>query len=274
MDFSIVTPSYNYGRYIGECLASVARQEGATFEHLVMDAGSTDQTAEVVSGFAHVSFFQEPDKGMSEAINKGFLKAKGRWVMWLNADDFLLPNALRKVLECVARNPQADVVFGTYRIVDAQGVLVRTMKLLPYSRFISVHYGCYVPSTATFLNRERTIAQGFMLDERMRTVMDNEYYARLSVAGRKFVYAPQVLAAFRVHDENLSCVGGVKRGTLTDELRYANMGTETEAVRRTYGITLFGNIMLNHALDFGLYLLAWGLKGLLKLPYWFATRES
>jgi len=274
MDFSIVTPSYNYGRYIGECLASVARQEGATFEHLVMDAGSTDQTAEVVSGFAHVSFFQEPDKGMSEAINKGFLKAKGRWVMWLNADDFLLPNALRRVLESAAGNPEADVVFGTYRIVDAQGALVRTMKLLPYSRFISVHYGCYVPSTATFLNRERTIAQGFMLDERMRTVMDNEYYARLSVAGRKFVYAPQVLAAFRVHDENLSCVGGVKRGTLTDELRYANMGTETEAVRRTYGITLFGNIMLNHALDFGLYLLAWGLKGLLKLPYWFATRES
>ena len=64
MDFTIVTPSYNYAHYIRECLESVATQEGVTFEHLVMDAGSKDDTAEVVARFPHASCFQEPDKGM------------------------------------------------------------------------------------------------------------------------------------------------------------------------------------------------------------------
>jgi glycosyltransferase involved in cell wall biosynthesis len=84
MDFTIVTASYNYGHYIGECLESVATQDGVTIEHLVMDAGSKDDTAAVVAGFPHASFFQEPDKGMTDGINKGFRRAKGRWVMWLN----------------------------------------------------------------------------------------------------------------------------------------------------------------------------------------------
>ena len=97
MDFTIVTPSFNYGRHIGECLASVASQEGVTFEHLVMDAGSDDETGEVVRKYPHATFFQEPDKGMSDGINKGFQKAQGRWVMWLNADDRLRPRRAARV---------------------------------------------------------------------------------------------------------------------------------------------------------------------------------
>ena len=99
MDFTIVTPSYNYGQFISGCLQSVADQEGVTFEHLVMDAGSKDDTAEVVSRFPHAAFFQEPDKGMSDGINKGFLKATGQWVMWLNADDLMKPGTLKAVKE-------------------------------------------------------------------------------------------------------------------------------------------------------------------------------
>ena len=91
MDFTIVTASLNYGRFIGDCLASVAAQEGVNCEHLVMDAGSTDDTAAVVSHFPHATFFQEPDAGMSDGINKGFRRAKGDRVMWLNADDRLKP---------------------------------------------------------------------------------------------------------------------------------------------------------------------------------------
>ena len=112
MDFTIVTASYNYARFIGECLQSVASQEGVTFEHLVMDAGSKDDTAEVVGRFPHAQFFQEPDKGMTDGINKGFRRAQGRWVMWLNADDRLKPGALKAVKEFAENNPQADVIYG------------------------------------------------------------------------------------------------------------------------------------------------------------------
>ena len=93
MDFTIVTASYNYGHYIGECLRSVAGQDDVTLEHLVMDAGSKDDTAKLVSEFTHASFFQEPDKGMTDGINKGFRRAQGKWVMWLNADDRLILGA-------------------------------------------------------------------------------------------------------------------------------------------------------------------------------------
>lgn len=274
MDFTIVTPSYNYGRYIGDCLASVANQQGVSCEHLVMDAGSTDDTAEVVSRYPHATFFQEPDKGMSDAINKGFRKAKGKWVMWLNTDDFLEPGALAAVKEHAEKHPGADVIFGTYRFINAEGSLIQNMRLLPYNRFISLHYGCYVPSTATFLRRETTIGEGHLVDERMRLVMDNEYYVRLSLAGKRLIYFPKVLANFRIHNENLSSIGGTSRGGLTAELAHASKRAESEAVRRTYGITLSRNHAITHGADCVLYFAAWFLKGLLKLPYFFPTPGS
>lgn len=274
MDFTIITPSFNYARYIADCLQSVASQEGVTFEHLIMDACSTDNTAEIVSQFPHATFYQESDNGMSDAINKGFQKAKGRWVMWLNADDFLATNALKSVLDFVSSRPDLDVVFGTYNFVDKDGKKIRTMRLLPYSLFISLHYGCYVPSTSTFFRRATTISDGLILDDRLKTVMDNEYYARLSLAGRKFAYYPRVLAGFRIHDANLSHVGGVKHGTFDDAFQNAKMGIESEAIRRTYGVSLFSNSVINHALDFFLYFVAWVLKGLFKLPFWLQTKTK
>ena len=81
VDFSIVTPSYNYSEYIRECLDSVRDQQGVTFEHLIYDAGSTDGTLDILAEYDHINLVVEKDKGMSDAINKGFKKAKGEWVM-------------------------------------------------------------------------------------------------------------------------------------------------------------------------------------------------
>ena len=70
INFTIITPSLNYGHFIGECLESVACQHGVTLEHLIYDAGSKDNTLDVISRFPHAQVVQEPDKGMSDAINK------------------------------------------------------------------------------------------------------------------------------------------------------------------------------------------------------------
>ena len=141
LDFTIVTASYNYGHYIGECLESVASQEGVTFEHLVMDAGSKDDTAEVVARWAHAEFHQEPDKGMSDGINKGFRRARGKWVMWLNADDRLKPGALRKVKEFAELHAEADVIYGCWDFIDANGKFLRRMTLFPFDLPILVQVG-------------------------------------------------------------------------------------------------------------------------------------
>jgi glycosyltransferase involved in cell wall biosynthesis len=248
MDFTIVTPSYNYAHYIGECLASVAEQEGVSLEHLVMDAGSKDGTAEVVAGFAHASFFQEPDKGMSDGINKGFLKAKGRWVMWLNADDRLKPGALKAVKDFAEANPEADVIYGGWDFIDADGGFRRRMTLFPFDRRMLIHLGCYIGSTACFYRRERTIAEGFLLHVDFRYCMDGEYYVRLAAKGKRFLHIPQVLADFRLHGESLS-QRNLGKSDLDGILKFQHQLAEPRTIRRAYGINLSANDHVNGAVD-------------------------
>lgn len=264
--FTIITPSYNYGRYIAECLASVASQEGVTFEHLVMDAGSTDETAEVVARYPHASFFQQPDKGMSDGINKGFQKAKGKWLMWLNADDRMLPGALKGVKEHSETHPEADVIYGCWNFMDAAGNYQRTMTIFPYVRSMMPNHGCYIASTSTYFRRDTTIAEGFLLDIDFRVLMDGEYYCRLSYAGKKFSYLPRVLADFRLHDESIS-QRNIGKIDMAGILAYQHQCAESRAIRRMYGIKLFKDEMANCIVDGFLYHGYRVLKGVLKLIY-------
>lgn len=263
MDFTIVTASFNYGHYIGECLRSVAEQEGVTFEHLVMDAGSRDATAEVVAGFPHASFFQEPDKGMSDGINKGFVRAQGRWVMWLNADDRLKPGALLAVKRFAETHPEADVIYGCWDFIDAGGKFQRRMTLFPFDRRILVQQGCYIGSTACFYRRETTIAQGHLLDIDFGYCMDGEYYARLAGLGRKFYYLPEVLADFRLHGESIS-QKSLGKDDIKNVLRLQRQAAEPRTIRRIHGIRLFQDEALNGIVDGILYHVYRFKKGLLK----------
>ncbi len=263
LDFTIVTPSYNYAHYIGECLQSVAKQEGVTFEHLVMDAGSKDGTTEVVAKFPHVELCQEPDKGMSDGINKGFRRAKGKRVMWLNADDRLKPGALKAVKEFWEHHPEADVVYGCWDFVDAEGDFLRRMTVLPFDRRILVQHGCYIGSTACFYNRETTIAEGHLLDVDFGYCMDGEYYARLASLGKQFEYFPKILADFRLHSESIS-QSSLGKGDMGNVLRFQRQAAEPRAIRRIYGIKLFKDENLNLIADGILYHLFRLKKGILK----------
>jgi len=248
MDFTIVTASYNYGRYIGECLRSVAEQEGVTLEHLVMDAGSSDDTAAVVARFPHAAFFQEPDKGMSDGINKGFRRAKGAWVMWLNADDRLRPGALMAVRELAAARPDADVIYGCWNFIDAEGKFQRRMTLFPFDKRMLIYDACYLASTSCFYRRATTIDRGFLLNEDFHYCMDGEYYARLAVAEKQFVYLPRVLAEFRLHGQSIS-QGHIGKHDMDSVLKYQRQLAEPRAIRRVYGMTPFENDHLNMAFD-------------------------
>jgi glycosyltransferase involved in cell wall biosynthesis len=263
IDFTIVTPSYNYGRFISECLDSVASQDGATFEHRIMDAGSTDETADVVARFPHASFFKEPDKGMTDGINKGFRKAQGEWVMWLNADDIMRPGALRAVKEFAEKNPQADVIYGCWNFVDAEGKFLRRMTVFPFNRRMIANHGCYIASTSTYYRRATTIAEGHLLNISFKTVMDGEYYARLSSLGKCFEYLPRVLADFRLHDESIS-QRNLGKEDIDGLLAHQRQLAESRAIRRVYGIKLFKDEMLNGIVEGVLYHAYRIMKGALR----------
>jgi len=208
--FSIVTPSYNQGRFIAQCIESVRAQEGVEWEHLVVDAGSTDGTLEILARYPHLHWTSGPDQGMSDGINKGFLRATGDWVMWLNTDDYLLPGALQKVAAHARAHPAASVIYGECLYVDETGNLLRRRKDHRFDRNILLFYGCYIQSTATFLRRQ-VITDGHLLDVQYRNCMDFDYYLRLSSAGYRFSFLPEALAAFRWHSSNTSTQFSARR---------------------------------------------------------------
>lgn len=263
-DFSIITPSYNYAHFIDECLSSVAGQEGVTYEHLIVDGGSTDGTAEVVAKYPGVDFVSEPDEGMSDAINKGFRRAKGEWVMWLNTDDKLHPGALKEVLRFARQHEKADVVFGGWHFVDKEGKCIKKMPLFPINKGMLTYLGCYIGSTATFFRRTTVIDEGHLLNIQFRYVMDGEYYNRLVSSGKKFVYFPRYLADFRLHGNNLS-KKNFNSGSVDDLLRLQKQFAESRAIKRAYGHSISKDDNINSLLDSVLYLYYRLLKPALKI---------
>lgn len=203
MKFSIITPSYNQGRFVRDCIESIRSQTGMAWEHLVQDAGSTDETSAVLKEFPHLQCVFEKDKGMSDGINRGFRRATGDWVMWLNTDDYLLPGALEKVAAFAGKNPEADIIYGDVEFVGTDKQLIRHKREHRFDPGVLLFYGCYIQSTATFIRR-RVIDAGHLLDVDYRVCMDFEYYLRLARLGYRFAHLPEPLAAFRWHETNTS----------------------------------------------------------------------
>jgi len=205
MRFSVVTPSLNQARYIGDCLTGVTtqRDESVEVEHLVLDACSEDGTVGVLEQTKDIFWTSAPDKGQTDAINKGFRRATGDWLMWLNADDYLLPGALEKVRVYASAHPSADVIYGDCLFVDEAGRTLRERREGSFDFWMLLFYGCYIPSTATFFRRD-LIDRGLLLDPQFKNCMDTDYFMRLALAGARFGHLPELLAAFRWHDSNIS----------------------------------------------------------------------
>lgn len=237
-DFTIVTANLNGAKYLQDCLESVTQQEGATFEHLVIDGESTDGSQEIVRQYPDVILHEENDSGISHAINRGFKMARGRWVMWLNGDDRLKPGALATVLKFLEGEKDVDVVYGGWDFVDADGNFKKRQWVFPFRRVMLAHLGCYIGSTACFLRRESTVAEGFLLDEDFHVVMDGEYYCRLARGGKRFQYLPGILAEFRLHGQNVSFRQYGQKG-MKSQLALQKQWAESAAIRRVYGVTIF-----------------------------------
>jgi glycosyltransferase involved in cell wall biosynthesis len=119
---SLITPSFNQGRFIGRTIESVLGQRGDfQLDYRVIDGGSTDQTRSILAGYGpHLSWVSEPDQGQVDAINKGLRAARGEVVGWLNSDDLLLEGALARVARAFREHPGAEWVHGRCLVVDEQ----------------------------------------------------------------------------------------------------------------------------------------------------------
>ncbi len=209
MRFSIITASYNQGRFIRECIESVIAQ-GVEFEHIIVDACSTDETLSVLGDYPHLKWTSEPDNGQTDAINKGFRRATGEWMMWLNSDDYLRPGALKKIAAFIHEHPTADVIYGECVFMAADGTEQVWKKQHRFSGNVLVLSGCYIPSTSCFYHR-RVFERGVWLDPSFKVCMDFDFYVRIMEAGFHFEFIPEALANFRWHESNISTRYSEKR---------------------------------------------------------------
>jgi glycosyltransferase involved in cell wall biosynthesis len=203
IDVSVVTPSFNMLGYLKRCCASVADQEGAAVEHIVVDAVSTDGTAAWLRENARVRPVIEKDRGMYDAVNKGFCAARGRLLAYLNCDEQYLPGTLRYVTHCFERHPQVDLLFGDALLVRPDGTLISYRKAYPPRWYYILSSHLYALSCAMFLRR-RVVEDGFRFDDRLRDVGDQDFVARVLRAGYRARHVGRYLAAFTVTGTNMS----------------------------------------------------------------------
>ncbi|RLF26835.1 MAG: glycosyltransferase, partial [Thermoplasmata archaeon] len=164
---TIVTPSYNQGRFLEETILSVINQDYPNLEYFIIDGGSNDNSVDIIKKYEDKIdwWVSEPDEGQSDAINKGFSKATGDFLTWVNSDDILLPGALDTVCKVVKENPSVQWIAGNTVWIDADGKIIRCSRLPNYSRLLSKMGLLVVGGPSTFFARSlyKTV-KGLRLD--------------------------------------------------------------------------------------------------------------
>jgi len=224
-DFSIVTPSFNGLSYLKLCSASIADQQGASFEHIVVDGGSSDGTSEWLKTQNRIKSVSEKDEGMYDAINKGVKMASGSIIAYLNCDEQYLPETLTYVKDFFEQHPEASVVFGDALLVRPNGSLIGHRKSyspkLPY--ILSSHL--YILSCTMFFRRQ-VFDDGNFFDKQFRDLGDTAFVVRLLQRRYRFLHFKKYLSVFTMTGSNMS----IGRNALLEQQR---MRSETPRWIRT-----------------------------------------
>jgi glycosyltransferase involved in cell wall biosynthesis len=171
MRFSIITPSFRNSRWLKLCIASVADQQGVECEHLVQDSCSDDGTQDWLPRDPRVKAFIEKDSGMYDAINRGYRRAQGDILAYLNCDEQYLPGALKAVHDFFDAHPEVEVALAGTIVVDATGNYVcHRHSLVPHPRHIWFRFPMLTSSV--FLRRRVIQERGIFFDTRWRAIGD------------------------------------------------------------------------------------------------------
>lgn len=202
---SIVTVSFNQGQFIEDNILSVINQNYPDIEHIIIDAGSTDGTLEILKKYNHIKWTSEPDKGQSEGLNKGFKKATGEIIGWINSDDRLAEGALKKVACFFNENPDEIAVVGDQAIIDQSGTIIRIIKSQGYTFDFLLNHARGITQNSTFFKREIFKTIGY-LNVTVHYAMDRDLFIRISKI-KPMPYLAETLGEFRLHDESKTTKG-------------------------------------------------------------------
>lgn len=202
MKLSIITPSFNQGKYIEQTIQSVLNENNSMIEYIVIDGGSTDETVSILQKYAGIKWVSEKDNGQSHAINKGIKMAAGEIIGWINSDDLYYPNALNTVIEWFNKNPQADFLYGDIEYINENGdhLFTQTGHVISFENLISDPYIMRQPSCFW---RKSVIEKCGMLRENLHVVMDLDLTLRILKSSEAH-YFPMTYSKFRFYDQGKS----------------------------------------------------------------------
>ncbi len=234
---SIITPSFNQGAFIRATIESVLSQDYPNLEYLVIDGGSTDDTLEVLRSYGDRFFWvSEPDRGQSHAINKGFARASGEILAWLNSDDVYLPGAISQSVAFLQAHPEIDLVYGDAQLIDAEGRILRPLVASkPFSLTnILTRFSTLAQPSAFF--RARVLERAGPLNERLHYMMDFDFWLRIGLCGQGY-YLPGVRAQMRFHPSSKSMsqetrFWAERRGLLDEIFARPDLPAEALAARQ------------------------------------------
>ncbi len=207
---SIITPSYNQGKYLEQTIQSVLNQTYSNIEYLIVDGGSTDNSVDIIKKYEeNISYWvSKPDNGQADAINKGFKLAKGKLVCWVNSDDILYPDYVTDRVQQFKENPNVDMIYGdiekgpdpsTRRLHKGRQTSIKDM--LKYAK-------CPIPQQSAMWRRSVMEKIGFLVPQ-WHVVLDREYFIRIA-ANCLIKYIPGAVAFFRNHEQSKSVAGKLK----------------------------------------------------------------
>ncbi len=253
---SVIVPCYNYGRVLAETIGSVQRQTYANWECIIVDDGSTDDSAEHAKALAaadpRVNYFFQKNAGLSAARNTGLQKATGAFIQFLDADDLLVNRKFEREIQLFAANPEIDIVYGDFVLLDdASGKFLRgnlpvigmreTHPFLDFCRHWEKDFSIPIHS---FLFRRSCFAQ-VSFNTALPTHEDLDVHLRIALAGKKFLAHNDRVAVYRVHAKSM--VNDVTRMHLGYLLVLASLnpvnGKFRRAVRWRYTEEVFNTVL-------------------------------
>jgi len=196
---SIVTPSYNQGQFLEEAIRSVLLQGYPNLEYVIIDGGSDDNSVEIIKKYEPwlAYWISEPDKGQSNAINKGWEQATGEILAWLNSDDTYEPGGINRAVESLLVHPEIGMVYGACNKIDDCGNVIGQCPTMPFNLEALVCNEWFISQPAVFV-RQEVIDRVGKVNEDLHLVMDWELWLRIALAGFNIQYLQQTIANFRI----------------------------------------------------------------------------
>ena len=197
---SIITPSFNQSAYLEQTILSVLNQDHSNIEYIVIDGASTDNSVDIIKKYGSklAYWVSEKDNGQADAINKGFARATGDIVAWLNSDDYYLAGTISAVVKVFEENPDVVLVYGNMLAVDEHG---KTFNILNYKQLTLEDLLCFqiIGQPAVFMRRSALQKTGG-LDSTFHFLLDHHLWIRLAQQGM-ILHVDQTWAAARYHSE-------------------------------------------------------------------------